>query len=53
MANCSQLFTTILVEYIQQVKAHKLIEFMQSKVQSLDFSVRGMGSQKPVKSMIF
>ena len=48
-------FTTILVEYcIQQVIAYKLIEFIQSDLeQSLDFSIRGIGSRKPVKSVIF
>ena len=49
-----QLFTNILVEYIQQVIAFKLVEFIQSNIkQSLDFSIRGMGSRKPDKSMIF
>ena len=37
-----------------QVIAYKLIEFIQSNLgKSLNFSIRGIGSRKPVKSMIF
>ena len=32
MAHSGQLFTTILVEYIQQVIAYKLIEFIRSNI---------------------
>ena len=54
MPHSSQLFTTILVEYIQQVIAYTLIEFILSNiVEYFDFSIRGMGSRKPVKSIIF
>ena len=51
MPHSSQLFTTI-VEYILQVIAYMLIEFILSNLDEyFDFSI--MGSRKPVKSMIF
>ena len=54
MDHSSQLSTIILVEYIQQVIAYKLIEFILSNLDEyFDFSIRGMGSRKPEKSLIF
>ena len=54
MAHSSQLFTTKLIEYIHQVIAYKLIEFILSNLdENFDFSIRGMGSGKPEKSLIF
>ena len=54
MPHSGKLFTTILVVYIQEVIAYKLIEFKLSNLDEyFDFSIRGMGSRKPVKSMIF
>ena len=47
MSNSAPEYTTLLVEYTQQVIAYNLIEFTQSNVtQSIDFSIRGMGSRK-------
>ena len=46
-------YTTILVEYKQQVIAYMLIDFIQSIItQSFDFIISVMGSRKPVKSLI-
>ena len=43
MAHSSQLFTTILVEFMQQVIAYKLIEFIQSNFDEyFDFIIRGV-----------
>ena len=54
MSNSAPEYTTILVEYIHQVKAYNIIQFIQSNItQSFDFSIRGMGSRKPDKLMIF
>ena len=47
MDNFTSEFTTIQVEYILQVIAYKLIEFIQSNLDEyFDFSIRGMESQK-------
>ena len=54
MPHSNQLFTIILVEYIQQVIAYKLIEFILSNLDEyFDFSIRDMGRRKSVKSIIF
>ena len=48
MAKFAYEFSTILVEYMQQVIAYELIEFMQYNItQNRDFSIRGLRSQKP------
>ena len=49
MSKSGPEYITMLVEYIQQVLAYKLIELIQSNItQSFDFSIRGIGSRKPV-----